>query len=282
MRPAPRVIPVCGGCRRSETFPVSTSATWRLLIDGPVAGASNMARDRAIQLAVEAGEAPPTVRLYRWVRPTLTLGRFQSAEDVDLARAAVLGVDVVRRFTGGRAVLHDDELTYAIIASTADGVPRGVAASYRYLCAALAAAYRRFGVDAEVTRHDRSVAPSAACYLATSRADLSLGALKLSGSAQVWHHDTVLQHGSFTVTRDVAREAEVLRLEPEQAQSLCTTVATIFSATGVRPNPDELVTPVIEAFSEVLGIDLERGSLSESERERERELLLEVTVYPLT
>lgn len=255
------------------------SVAWRLLIDGPVEGACNMARDRAIQLAVEAGEAPPTLRLYRWARPTLTLGRFQSVEDVDLQAAARLGVDVTRRFTGGRAVLHDDELTYAVIARTADGVPRGVAASYRYLCAALADAYRRIGVPAEVTQHDRAAVSSAACYLATTRADLSLGALKLSGSAQVWHRDTVLQHGSFTVTRDAGREATVLRLDEAQTELLSAATATIFSATGERPDLDDLAAPVMEAFAEVLGITFEPGTISAAEREYEAELLAKVAVY---
>ena len=82
------------------------------MIDGPASGAWNMALDRAVQLAHEAGQTPPTLRLYRWERPTITLGRFQPAEGVDRDFATARGIDVVRRFTGGRGVLHDDELTY--------------------------------------------------------------------------------------------------------------------------------------------------------------------------
>jgi len=235
-----------------------------------------MARDRAIQLAVEDGGSPPTLRLYQWDRPTLTLGRFQPDTDIDASAARQLGIDVVRRFTGGRAVLHDDELTYAVIARTADGIPRGVAASYRHLCAALAEAYRRIGVAASLTAHDRVHAPSAACYLAASRADLSLDAMKLAGSAQVWHGQTVLQHGSFTITRSVDQEARLFGMSREQAALFAERTATIHSATGQRPDPDSLVGPVAASFGEVLGIGLVPGVVSAAESELERSLLEEV------
>jgi len=224
-----------------------------------------MARDRAIQLAVEGGETPPTLRLYRWARPTVTLGRFQSPDSVDLAVARSLGVDVVRRATGGRGVLHDDELTYAVVARTRDGVPRGVAASYRYLSAPLAEAYRLLGVGAEVTERDHRSSSTAACYLATTRADLSLGALKLSGSAQVWSGETVLQHGSFTISRDAGREARIFELSPQQAARLAAETATIESATGARVAPERIGACVVEAFRRILGVDFREGTLTVDE-----------------
>ncbi len=242
-----------------------------------------MARDRAVQLAVEAGEAPPTLILYRWARPTVTLGRFQKLESVDLGACERYGVDVVRRFTGGRGVLHDDELTYAVVARVEDGVPRGVAASYRYLCEALAESYRLLGVGAELTERDRGETSSGACYLQTTRADLSLGALKLSGSAQVWAGDTVLQHGSFTVSRDVEREAAVFRLDPEQAAHLSAGTATIEQATGARPSSEELERAVIAGFERALGVVLEPGELSGPELARRESLLASTAVQaPVT
>lgn len=246
------------------------------MVDGPVDGARNMALDRAVQLAVEAGEAPPTLRLYRWKRPTVSLGRFQPVDGVDLDAAEELGCDVVRRFTGGRGVLHDDELTYAVIARTSDGVPRGVAGSYLYLCEALAEAYRRIGIDAAVNRGDRHASASAACYLANTRADLSLGARKLSGSAQVWHGSTVLQHGSFTVSRDVGRDARIFRLEGSAAARLEDFSATILSATGARPSVDDITNAVTSAFGDTLGVALVRGRAVLEEENRVEPLLAEV------
>jgi len=110
-----------------------------------------MALDRAVLEGRAAGTSPPTLRLYRWQVPTVSLGRFQPLAQVDLDVCGRRGFDVVRRPTGGRGVLHDDEVTYGIVAGTADGVPRGVAASYRHLSGALAEAYSLLGVPAQVT-----------------------------------------------------------------------------------------------------------------------------------
>jgi lipoate-protein ligase A len=250
------------------------SITWRLLIDdGPESGAWNMALDRAVQLAREAGDVPPTLRLYRWERPTVTLGRFQSPDGVDREFCAANGIDVVRRFTGGRGVLHDDELTYSIVASLADGVPRGTSASYRMLCGGLVEAHRELGVEAALTPRPRGDGSSAACYLHATAADLSLGAMKLSGSAQVWSGSTVLQHGSFTLTRDVEREARVFRLNAADAERLAEETATIADSLNVRPTDDEIQAAVVTGVARGLGVTLERGTVTAAEMELARSLL---------
>ena len=128
---------------------------WRLIIDGQQPGAANMAIDRAMLAGRRQGSSPATLRLYRWKCPTVTVGHFQRLDQVDLAACARRGFDVVRRPTGGRGVLHDDELTYSVVAHVEDGVPRGVAASYRHVSAALAEAYRILGVEAELTQRSR-------------------------------------------------------------------------------------------------------------------------------
>jgi lipoyl(octanoyl) transferase len=238
---------------------------WRLIIDGPVPGAMNMALDRAVLACREAGESPPTLRLYRWEVPTVTLGRFQPIEQVDLDACVRRGFDVVRRPTGGRGVLHDDELTYSIVAATEDGVPRGVAASYRHLSAALAEAYRRLGVGAELTARQRGVRGAGACYLHATQADLSVGAAKLSGSAQVWKDDAVLQHGSFVVTRDVAAESEVFFLGPEASGELGRATQTLCGALGRRVELAEIEEAVVQAAREVFGVVVEPGAFSARE-----------------
>lgn len=237
---------------------------WRFIEDGPCDGAWNMAVDRALLESRQAG-GRPTLRLYRWTRPTLSLGRFQDVSTVDLGECERRGVDVVRRATGGRAVLHDDEITYSVVASVDDGVPRGVAASYRLLCGALVEAYVRLGVAAELTQRDRGTKGSAACYLHATKADLSLGGAKLSGSAQVWAHDSVLQHGSFVITRDVSREAAVLRLDEAAAARLSAETVAIADVLGRRPAYEAVADAVRSAFEGVLGVRLERGTLTAEE-----------------
>lgn len=240
---------------------------WRLIVDGAAGGAWNMAVDRAMLVAHAAGEVPPTLRLYRWTPPAVSLGRFQSVDDVDLPYCAAEGLDVCRRPTGGRGVLHDDELTYSIVAGVADGLPRGVRRSYAVLCEALAEAYRALGVDASLTARDRGERGSGACYLHATSADLSLGAAKLSGSAQVWSGDSCLQHGSFVVDRDVTREARVFMLDDERTRELERSTATIEAVIGRRPSWEEIASAVAEAVGRVFSVEVEPAKLSGDEVE---------------
>jgi len=256
------------------------SSGWRLLLDGPTDGVENMVYDRAIQLAVEAGEAPPTVRIYAWKRPTITLGRFQDVSSIELDACDRFGVDVVRRFTGGRGVLHDDEVTYAVIGRVADGVPRGVAASYRHLCRALTIAYGLLGVNAAVTPGDSGDRRTAACYLQNTRADLSAGTAKLSGSAQVWHGSTVLQHGSFTIKRDPAREAAVFALSDEQSRRLQAKTATLEQLCDPVPTREQITQAAVAGFTEVAGETLVPGELSPEELRVAETLRGDVVVRP--
>ena len=242
------------------------TSTWRLIIDGPAAGAWNMAVDRAMLDAREAGQAPPTLRMYRWRCPTVSLGRFQDAADVDLELCEMLGVAVCRRPTGGRGVLHDDELTYSVAAGLADGLPKGVSASYRALCGALVAAYRHLGVPAELTPRPHGTPGAGACYLHATGADVSLGMAKLSGSAQVWNHDTCLQHGSFILSRDTELESAVFRLGEEGARALSRGTRTLSDALGYAPADDVLMQAIVRGFTDALGVSFERGELTPSER----------------
>ena len=244
------------------------SAAWRLLIDdGPNEGAWNMALDRAVQLAHEEGEAPPTLRLYEWQRPTVTLGRFQAADSIDREFCSASGIDVVRRPTGGRGVLHADEVTYSIVAGLRDGVPRGTSASYRMLCGGLAEAYRLLGVDAALTARPRGSRSSAACYLHATAADLSLGARKLSGSAQVWFHDSVLQHGSFTISRDIATGGggvSVVRRGAGASRDGMRSPSTACSLSHLAERP--FATPWPREWQRALGVEVVPGVLTDAER----------------
>lgn len=236
--------------------------SWRLIIDGRLDGALNMALDRAVQMARQQGLVPPTLRLYGWARPTVTLGRFQDAGDVDADVALSAGVDIVRRATGGRGVLHDDEVTYSVVAAVDDGVPEGVAASYRYLAGALAAAYDLLGLNAGLTG-GRATGGSAACYLTSAGADLAVGGRKLSGSAQVWSGGTVLQHGSFVRSRDIDLEASLFRLDASGRNRLGTDTMTLSSASeDDAPSVDRIIESVVEGFRTALGITVVPGEWS--------------------
>lgn len=239
-------------------------SVWRVIVDTAANGPWNMAVDRALLSMHSAGDAPPTLRLYRFSPPTVSLGRFQSLDDVDAGYCSAHGIGICRRPTGGRGVLHDDELTYSIVAGLRDGIPRGVRDSYRYLSGALATAYRTLGIDAALTARDRG-RRAGACYLHATGADLSIGAAKLSGSAQMWEHESCLQHGSFVITRDIDREARVFMLESEDVGALRASTATIADATGRRPGHREIADAVRAAVAATFQVDVLPGGLTERE-----------------
>src|SRR2546430_12830003 len=123
--------------------------TWRLLVDAPAAGAWNMAVDEVLLDGVAAGTTPPTIRFYGWTPPCLSLGYFQPFDVVDVDGCRALGVDVVRRPTGGRAILHDRELPYSVaLPASVLGHDGGVLSSYYPLSPALPGGLRPLGIPA--------------------------------------------------------------------------------------------------------------------------------------
>jgi len=171
-----------------------------------------MAADDALLDAVAAGESPPALRCYRWVPPALSLGRFQPDDDVDLNACARLGVDVVRRPTGGQGLLHGGDLTYAVVMPLPAGTAGGVDAVYRWIADALIAGLARVGVAAAVARHDGPAGP--VCFAGQQGADLRVDDRKVCGSAQVRRDHAVLQHGSILLTRLPFDETDVLLARP--------------------------------------------------------------------
>ena len=184
------------------------TAAWSARLDPALPGAVNMARDHALALGLSAGSA--VLRLYRWERPTLSLGRNEPARSRwDRAALARLGVDVVRRPTGGHSVLHARELTYAVAApARALG---GVRAAYRWINVRLAAALASLGIAAEIAPEPSvSVSPDGGpCFRAAAGGEVVVGGRKLIGSAQLKVGDTFLQHGSILIGDDQALLAEL-------------------------------------------------------------------------
>jgi lipoate-protein ligase A len=200
------------------TAPPTTS--WRLVDDVDAASergsdaAGNMAADEALLDDVAAGGAP-TLRLYRWAPPALSLGRFQPDADVDTDACARLGVEVVRRPTGGQGLLHGPDLTYAVAMPLPAGAAGSVDAVYQVLAGALIAGLARLGVDAAIARHDGPSGP--VCFAGQQGADLRVGDRKVCGSAQVRRESAVLQHGSILLTRLPFDETDLLRPRPGSA-----------------------------------------------------------------
>lgn len=174
-------------------------------------GVDNMSVDEAILAAVAAGGSPPTVRLYAWDPPSVSLGYFQEpAEDVvDLAECGRRGVDVVRRTTGGGAILHQHEVTYSVCLPERL-VPAGdVGASYAWICGAICRGLAALGAGAQLRGGETDGAEGEVsteiCFARGSRFDVVTGGRKLVGSAQRRIKGAMLQHGSVLLSVD--REA---------------------------------------------------------------------------
>jgi len=255
-----------------NTFP---EAQWRLLETGYADGATNMAVDEAILVAVAEGKAPPTIRFYGWDPPCLSIGYNQSMqEEVDIGRCRAEGVDFVRRPTGGRAILHADELTYSLVAPQSDPrVKGGVLESYRRLSLGLVRGLNLLGVEAtQAGRHSNNECASAACFEAPSDYEVVWRGKKLVGSAQLRRRGAVLQHGSLPLYGDVSRIVEFLLLpslrEREQLrESLRRRAATLEEALGRVVSFEEAARALKRGFEESLNLKLVPSVLTPYERE---------------
>ncbi len=255
---------------------VNTKLEWRLLVQDTLTGARNMARDVAILEAVSAGNARPALRLYGWDPPCLTLGRHQGVEAADLGFCRREGIDVVRRPTGGRALLHHLELTYAVVAPLGIGpLPRGLQDAYRTICGALVRAMRALGVDAELTGGEvnlqlpgpRSTVP---CFEAPAGGEVVVGGRKLIGSAMRAHAGAILQHGAIVLDWDGRLQAGAMGLADDSG--LRPHITTLSHEMAQPVSLDDLRVVIAEAVAELPGISFEPGRLTDGERDREREL----------
>jgi lipoate-protein ligase A len=192
---------------------------YRFLNTGIQDAALNMALDEAILVHHIRGEVPPTLRVFRWSQPSISLGRFQNIErEIEQEVCRTRGVALVRRPTGGRAVYHRDEMTYSIVIGRRDGVPAGVVAAYTFLARGLLAALQALGVQAEISDERVHKNPSAACFASSTQADLTSNGYKLVGSAQVWRDESLLQQGSLPLDDRATEFFEMLRFPSEEAR----------------------------------------------------------------
>lgn len=263
-----------------------TPTTWRLIVDAaPRSGAANMAVDQAIAEACAASDSLPTVRFYRWAPPAVSLGRLQPISDIDVQQVAALGYEIVRRPTGGRAILHTDEFTYSVAAPMHHPLVRGgVMDAYLRISNALVEGLHRLGVAADKAPGDVRVGAdvSAVCFEVPSAYEITAGAHKLMGSAQSRRAGYVLQHGSLPLVGDIARLVDVLALAPDDAVRLRTEVraraCTLAQARGVSDDSDLVTFAHVAAamqagFTAALHLTFQPGGLSAAEVRRSAELI---------
>ena len=250
-------------------------AVWRVLDTGWQDGASNMAIDEAILQGVAAGHSPPTLRFYGWDPPCLSLGYAQRRHVVNDAACLSHGWDIVRRPTGGRAILHIDELTYSVCAPEVEPRVQGsILTSYRRLSDALAAGLELLGLQparAEGSENsDGGGGP--ACFDAPSNFEITLAGRKLIGSAQARKQGVVLQHGTLPLYGDITRVAEALSFDGDQCATirkrLLESAITLEESLGQRLSYSHVAAHIGKGFATALNLRLEPGELSSWEKEQ--------------
>ena len=247
---------------------------WRLIRHGPATGAVNLAVDEAIARAVAGDLVPPTLRFYAWEPPCVSLGRHQPLAAVDVARCAQLGYDIVRRPTGGRAILHTDELTYSVAARQDDPLMSGLVLDvYLRLAGGLVEGLHRLGVEAEPAPGTSRPGPdvSAACFEVPSAYEIMADGKKLMGSAQNRRAGFVLQHGSLPLWGDLTRLIECLVLSSEAEsnslrRSLTEHATTLEKAAGRAIAFEEARDAIAAGFESALGIELLPDDLTPAEQ----------------
>jgi len=252
--------------------------TFRLLVTEPMDGAANMALDEALLRSRLDRVCPPTIRFYAWQPPTISLGYGQPLDSrIDLEQASCLGIGLVRRLTGGSAILHegpDLELTYSVVGSHEDfDGADDLLATYRWIGTALAAGLNQLGAAAKMV----SVQPSSAeampafCFARTGSYELIVNGKKLVGSAQRRQGVAFLQHGSVMLG---AAPERLRRVFPAQADPLAG-MTTVEAEIGRRPTFVEAETALAEGFREAHRIDLRPDGLYPDEITRSDSLARE-------
>lgn len=257
-------------------FSVSLLSRWRLLLDPPAPGARNLAIDEALLVRAASPGARPILRCYSWAPCCLSLGRFQSTAGLNRAGAAELGIDLARRPTGGRAIVHDDELTYAVVAPAGHALTAlSIRDSYRLLATALQAAVCLIGGATEPAARSRRRAlhdqpgrrlDRQDCFATPSDYEILADGRKLIGSAQVRRDGALLQHGSILLDRYLSPDLLFGRAEFGPPP------ATLRSLLGRAVAPDELIEALVIAFQQTYGIGLEPDVLSNDEEQLAEQL----------
>lgn len=240
---------------------------WRLINSGACSAYYNMALDEAIAIHVKEGKAIPTLRLYKWDRPSVSLGCFQKNADVDMVYCADAGIPIVRRPTGGRAILHNKELTYSFsIRTNNEFFSKGIFDSYKKISRALYLALQKVGIKPEIKMERNTsrqkIKGSPLCFQSTSYGELTIEGRKMAGSAQKRWNDGLLQQGSLPYLIDIPLIHKVFRLKDMRAEDFVMT-----GLMDVLPalKEETLMESIKKAFEEVFGIDIISAHPSEGE-----------------
>ncbi len=249
---------------------------WRFLPFRQCNAFENIAVDEAVFRENHRREALPTLRFYGWQSPAVSMGYFQNTfREVDVKSCRRHGIDIVRRPTGGKAVLHDRDLTYAVVARGNDPLfPDDILGTYRVISGCIAEGLSRIGIKAEIADEERSFQDNClktSCFSSPSRYELLVEGRKICGSAQVRSHGVFLQHGSILVDFDPFKTCAVMlphhHEEEKYIEQLWRSVTSIDNHVSQPVDLTMLCDVLRKGFEKALGIRLVEQDLSPEEEE---------------
>jgi lipoyl(octanoyl) transferase len=250
--------------------------TWSLIVEkAPLRGSWNMAADEFL-FNRAAKEKRTYLRFYQWERPTASLGYSQTAEkaaNLDFCREN--GIDVVRRMTGGKLVLHYNELTYSLASSDEETFGASVRESYRLISKALLEGLKIMGIEARLApvsppAYIRGTMP---CFAFPARDEIEIEGLKIVGSAQKRTETLFIQHGSVPLRKEENLLKNVARSDSAEGQ---VSMTSLEEALGRSVAFEWAAEMFVRGFTEFFGVgmeplvldDTERGTIAALERER--------------
>jgi lipoate-protein ligase A len=247
-------------------MPPTGKRAFRFILSGANSGAFNMAVDESVMSGIRDGSSTPVLRLYTWSPPTISMGYFQSAADIDFAACENDGIGVVRRITGGRAVLHSDEITYSIVFGQEDFSPFAMKEIFVFVARCLVDSLRTLGIDSKIAEKTRGSLKSPNCFASPAQYEIeSVRQGKLIGSAQVIKDGVVLQHGAIPLTGSYREISRYLR-----GDNSFKSASSISQVSPGGSCEEGLVDALRKGFSKHL--PLQDGALSEGEAARAKEL----------
>jgi lipoate-protein ligase A len=248
-------------------MPATNNRQFRFIYSGKNDGPTNMAMDEAVMLGLRGKLSSPVLRIYRWDPPTISIGYFQNADDIDFEKTEKDGIGVVRRLTGGRAVLHDEELTYSILFSEKDFTPFTKKEIFLFIARCLVDSLNLIGIDSKIAEKTKGDLRSPNCFASPAQYEIeSAQEGKLIGSAQVIKNGVVVQHGAIPITGSYTRISKYLKNGSAQFKS----ASSLSGTAGGEIRDEDLLESLRNGFGRYL--NMSDGYLNNFERQKTKEL----------
>lgn len=249
---------------------------WNFIDTGSQSAIINMAIDEMLLIWHSEGKIPPTLRFYRWSNPSLSIGHFQDVgKTIDLNGVRKHDCELVRRLTGGSAVLHDNELTYSLVISEKHpSIPTSIREAYYALSKGIVCGYNNLGIQVEYATPKKEVGlnQTAVCFEKLAYYEMVVDGKKISGNAQTRKKDVLLQHGSIPMSIDEHLLFDLFQFPSEDMRHK---KRTLFSnkATSINQHTDQIHRYALikdafyQGFEEGLGVTFHPFRLTKAQWE---------------